>query len=51
MARTKSSTPQQPRGVLVQKPKTNIFTVMLIVTFLALLVGCLLMFLELRTYQ
>jgi hypothetical protein len=50
VAKTNSSTAKQPRGVLVQKPKTSIFTVMLIVTFLALLVGCLLLYLELRMY-
>lgn len=40
-----------PRGVLVQKPKTNIYTVMLIVAFVAMLLGCLFLYLEYAEYS
>lgn len=50
MSQLDSSSANAPRGVLVQKPKTNIFTVMLIISFLAMLIGCVLMYLELDRY-
>lgn len=38
------------RGVLVQKPKTNVYTAMLIIAFLAMLAGCLFLFLQIQKY-
>lgn len=39
-----------PRGVLVRRPKTSIYSVMLGITAAALTVGCLVLVLELWTY-
>lgn len=39
-----------PPGVLVQKPKTSIYTMLLLVALLALLLGCLFLFLEINQY-
>jgi len=39
-----------PRGVLVRRPKTSIYSVMLGITAAALAVGCLMLVLELWTY-
>ena len=39
-----------PPSVLVQKPKASIFTVLLMVALVALLMGCLFLFLEIRDY-
>lgn len=51
MSQLDSTSASAQRGVLIQKPKTNIYTVMLIVAFVAMLIGCLLMWLELRQYS
>jgi hypothetical protein len=37
-------------GVAVQKQKFNIYTMMLIMSFIALLIGCTALYLELRKY-
>ena len=37
-----------PRGVVVQKPASNIYTVLLILALLALVVGCVLLYLEIQ---
>ena len=36
-----------PRGVVVQKPKSNIYTALLAVSAAALALGCLLLYIEL----
>lgn len=40
----------QPRTMVVQKPKSNIYTALLGVAALALLVGCILMAVEIGRY-
>ncbi|MEM8677869.1 MAG: hypothetical protein AAGF97_00810 [Planctomycetota bacterium] len=37
-------------GVAVDKPKTNIYTVMLIIALIALMMACLLLWLEVSSY-
>jgi hypothetical protein len=39
------------RGVVVEKPKANIYTVLLILSLVAILVGCLCMYGELSVYD
>ena len=39
-----------PPGVLVQKPKASIYTMLLLVSLLALLLGCLFLLLEVNQY-
>ncbi|MEM1305731.1 MAG: hypothetical protein AAGG46_12590 [Planctomycetota bacterium] len=41
----------QPRGVLVKKPRTNIYTVLLIIAFVAMCIGCLFLYLEAALYD
>jgi len=43
--------PAQPRGVIVEKPKANIYTVMLILALVALLVGCFCLAGEMSAYN
>ncbi len=40
----------KPDGVTVQKPRTNIYTMMMILAFFAIVIGCVLLYLELKTY-
>ena len=40
-----------PQGVLVKKPKTNIYTVMLILAFVAMCFACLFLYLEQAKYN
>ncbi|MBX3411367.1 MAG: hypothetical protein KF708_01525 [Pirellulales bacterium] len=40
-----------PRGVYVQKPKADIYTVMLAIALVAILVACVCLFLEMRAYN
>ncbi|TWT32331.1 hypothetical protein KOR34_40940 [Posidoniimonas corsicana] len=51
MSQLDSTSANAPRGVLVQKPKTNIYTVMLIIAFLSMLFGCLFLYLELSRFS
>lgn len=44
------SSSSEPRGVLVRRQKTNIYTVMLILTAAALAIGSLMMLLEIWQY-
>jgi hypothetical protein len=44
------STSDRPRGVLVRKPKTTIYTVLLGIAAAALAVGCLALFWEFWRY-
>ena len=40
----------EPRGVLVRREKTSIYTVLLMITLGAICIGCLIMILELWRY-
>jgi hypothetical protein len=40
-----------PRGVMVDKPRFNIYTMMLVLSFIALLVGCLCLYGEMSAYS
>ena len=40
----------RPRGVLVRKPQTTIYTVLLLVALVALVFSCLLLVIELAMY-
>ncbi len=40
-----------PRGVFVQKQRANVYTMMLILSLLFIMVGCLCMFLEMNAFQ
>ncbi len=46
MSQLDSNLASPPRGYSVAKPKTNIFTVMLIIALIAMLLGCLFFLLE-----
>jgi hypothetical protein len=48
---TKAPAPEAKRGVVVEKPKANIYTVMLALSLTAVLVGCLMLYLELNAYN
>ena len=37
-------------GVVLQKPQTDIYTVLLVISFVSVLIGCILLWLELSTY-
>ena len=37
-------------GVVVQKPKTNVYTMMLILSFIAIVTACVLLWLEMSSY-
>ena len=39
------------RGVVVQRPKSDVYTVMLGIALTAIAIACLLLFLELRRYK
>ncbi|MEX2307563.1 MAG: hypothetical protein WD738_08225 [Pirellulales bacterium] len=41
----------RPRGVLVRKPQTTIYTVLLFIALMAVIVSCLLLVLELLMYD
>ena len=40
-----------PRGVFVQKQRANVYTMMLILSLMFIMVGCLCMFLEMNAFQ
>jgi hypothetical protein len=42
---------ESPRGVVVEKPKANIYTVLLALSLVAVLVGCLSLYLEMSAYN
>lgn len=44
------SSSDEPRGVLVRRPKPTIYTVLLLIAILALAIGCLVMMLEWAQY-
>jgi uncharacterized membrane protein affecting hemolysin expression len=37
-------------GVSIEKPKTNIYTMLLIISLIAISLACLLLFLEMQSY-
>ena len=43
--------PDTKRGVIVEKPKANIYTVLLVLSFVAILIGCLSLYLEMSAYN
>ena len=46
-----TDTPEAKRGVVVEKPKPNIYTVMLALSLTAVLIGCLMLYLEWSSLQ
>jgi hypothetical protein len=38
-------------GVVVQKPKSDVYTTMLFLSFIAILIACLCLWLEMRSYN
>jgi len=45
-----NSTSAEPAGILVRKPKTSLFTVLLGIAALAIAIGCLFLILEISQY-
>lgn len=43
--------PEGKRGVVVEKPKANIYTVLLALSLAAVLIGCLCFYLEMSAYN
>ena len=43
--------PAPARGVVVEKPKANIYTVMLILSFVAIVIGCISLYAEMNVYD
>ena len=43
--------PTQTRGVVVEKPKANIYTVFLILSLLAIVIGCICLNAEMEAYD
>jgi hypothetical protein len=41
---------ERPQGVLVRRPKTSIYTVLLLIALVAIVIGCLLMVIEMAQY-
>ena len=50
MSQPDLSSANPPRGVVVQKPKTNIYTVMLMIALFAMIMACIFLYLELGQY-
>ena len=46
-----ASAPVQSRGVVVEKPKANIYTVLLILSFVAIVIGCICLYAEMNAYE
>lgn len=47
---TKSAAPAG-RGVVVEKPKANIYTALLVLSFVAIVVGCICLYAEMNAYD
>ena len=41
----------QARGVVVEKPEANIYTVLLILSFVAIVIGCICLYAEMNAYE
>lgn len=50
MSQLDSSSASPSRGVIVKKPPTSIYTVMLILSTLSMTIGCLFLYLEWAKY-
>lgn len=50
MSQLDSGSANAPRGVIVKKPKTNIYTMMLLISLLALIFGCIFLYAEISKY-
>jgi hypothetical protein len=48
---SKSAEAPEKRGVVVEKPKANIYTVLLALSFVAVVIGCLCLYLEMSAYN
>ena len=46
----KEKTPRVKSDIVVQKPDTDVYTVMLIIAFISILTACLLLYIELSRY-
>lgn len=44
-------TSARPSGVIVRKPKLDVYTVLLVISLLAISIGCLLLWLEIGEYR
>ncbi len=51
MSQPASKSADATRGVVVEKPKTNIYTVLLILSFVAIVIGCVFLSLEMKAYD
>ena len=51
MSQPDLSSANPPRGVIVNKPKTSVYTVMLIISLVAMLTACLFLYLEYAEYN
>ena len=52
MSRLASQSPDPAqRGVIVEKPKANVYTMMLLMSLIAILIGCLCLYLEMKEYN
>ncbi len=43
--------PVAGRGVFVQKQRANVYTMMLVLSFLFIVIGCLALYMEMRAYN
>ena len=43
--------PAATRGVVVEKPQANIYTCLLIVSFVAIVIGCICLYAEMNAYE
>lgn len=46
-----SRSAEPPRGVVVQKPRSNVYTVLLGIALVALIIGCICLYGELNLYK
>lgn len=46
-----AAAPAAARGVVLEKPKANIYTVLLILSFVAIVIGCACLYAELNVYE
>ena len=46
-----SNSTEQPAGILVRKPRTSIYTVLLGISLVAIMLGCLFLVLEITEYD
>ncbi len=50
-AKTPAAPPSATRGIVVEKARPDIYTVMLAIALVALLIGCLMLYLEMSIYD